>query len=448
MSLSDTTADQLELVQEEAVRITRDLIRIDTSNYGRNEGPGEREAAEYVVSQLREVGYEPEIIESEPGRASVVLRIPGADRERGGLVIHGHLDVVPADAADWSVDPFAAEIRDGVLYGRGAVDMKDMDGMILAMVRHLARTGQKPPRDLVIVMFADEEAGGVLGSRWLVEHRPEIFEGCTEAISEVGGYSITVPQKDAGRDVRAYLLQTAEKGYAWMRLRAHGRAGHGSVPNDESAIVRLSRAISAIDEHVFPYEYIASVRTLFDRVGEISGTEWEESDPAAFLPMLGGARQFVSGTLSDTANATTLRAGYKGNVIPQTAEAELDCRFLPGHRDELLALIDELSGPDVEMIVDTIGIALDAPDDTPFVDAMHRAILAEDPGAELLPYCLSGGTDNKQLAQLGITGYGFAPLQLPADLDFAPLFHGIDERVPVDAIRFGARVLLRLVADC
>ncbi|MCG7309753.1 M20/M25/M40 family metallo-hydrolase [Brachybacterium sp. ACRRE] len=448
MPLSAPTQDELELLQDEAVQITRDLIRIDTSNFGGNKGPGEREAADYVAGRLREVGYEPEIMESEPGRASVVLRIPGEDRERGGLVIHGHLDVVPANAEDWSVDPFAAEVRDGVLYGRGAVDMKDMDGMILALVRHLARTGQKPPRDLVIVMFADEEAGGVLGSRWMVAHRPEIFEGCTEAISEVGGYSITVPEKDTGRDVRAYLLQTAEKGYAWMRLRAHGRAGHGSVPNDENAIVRLSRAIAAIDAHEFPFEYIASVRTLFDRVGEISGRDWDEEDPAAFLPLLGGARQFVSGTLSDTANATTLRAGYKGNVIPQTAEAELDCRFLPGHQDELLALIDELSGPDVEMIVDTLGISLDAPDDTPFVAAMHRAILAEDPGAELLPYCLSGGTDNKQLAGLGITGYGFAPLQLPADLDFAPLFHGIDERVPVDSIRFGARVLLRLVSDC
>jgi acetylornithine deacetylase/succinyl-diaminopimelate desuccinylase-like protein len=446
--LSAPTQDELDMLQEEAVRITRELIRIDTSNFGGGKGPGEREAAEHVVALLEEVGYAPEILESAPGRSSVVLRIPGEDRERPGLVIHGHLDVVPANAEDWSVDPFAAEVRDGVLYGRGAVDMKDMDGMILAMVRHLARTGQKPPRDLVIVMFADEEAGGVMGSRWMTEHRPDVFEGCSEAISEVGGYSITLPEKDTGRDVRAYLLQTAEKGYAWIRLRAHGRAGHGSVPNDENAIVRLSRAIAAIDAHEFPREYVASVRTLFDRVGEITGRSWDEQDIEDYLPLMGGARQFVTGTLADSANPTTLTAGYKGNVIPQTAEAELDCRFLPGHQDDLLALIDELSGPDVELIVDTLGISLDAPDDTPFVEAMHRSILAEDPAAHLVPYCLSAGTDNKQLAALGIAGYGFAPLQLPADLDFAPLFHGIDERVPVDAIRFGARVLLRLVSDC
>lgn len=451
MTLAEPTAEQLTLLQDEAVRITRELIRIDTTNYGGHDpqtwGPGEREAADYVIQLLQEVGLEPELLESEPGRASVVLRLPGQDRERGGLVIHGHLDVVPAHAGDWSVDPFAAEIIDGVLYGRGAVDMKDMDGMILAVVRHLARTGQKPPRDLVIVMFADEEAGGTYGSRWMVEHHPEVFDGCTEAISEVGGYSITLPTP-SGTAERAYLLQTAEKGMAWLRLRASGRAGHGSVPNDENAIVRLARAIAAIDAHEFPREYVASVRTLFDRVADITGQDWDEQDPEAFLPLLGGARQFVSGTLADSANVTTFHAGYKGNVIPQTAEAQVDCRFLPGHEDALLALIDELSGEHVEVIVETLGVALDAPDDTPFVHAMHRAILAEDPGAHLLPYCLSAGTDNKQLSRLGIAGYGFAPLQLPADLDFAPLFHGVDERVPVEAIRFGARVLLRLVADC
>jgi acetylornithine deacetylase/succinyl-diaminopimelate desuccinylase-like protein len=446
--LPDLSAEEIALVQEEAVHITRDLIRIDTSNFGDDTGPGEREAADYVVASLQEVGLEPQLFESEPGRASVFVRLPGEDRERSGLVIHGHLDVVPAHAEDWSVDPFAAEVIDGVLYGRGAVDMKDMDGMILAVVRHLARTGRKPPRDLVIAMFADEEAGGTLGAQWIVTHHPELFENCSEAISEVGGYSITVPRKDTGEPTRAYLVQTAEKGFAWLRLRATGRAGHGSVPNHENAIVRLARAIDAIDAHTFPREYIASVRALLDGVTEISGTGWDPEDVDSFLPLLGGARQFVAGTLQDSANVTTLKAGYKGNVIPQTAEASIDGRFLPGHQDELLALLDELAGEHVEVIVDKLGIALDAPPDALLVTAMHEALLAEDPGAELLPYCLSGGTDNKALKRLDINGYGFAPLQLPADLDFAPLFHGVDERVPVDAIRFGARVLLNLVYTC
>lgn len=451
MPITAATPEQLETLQDEAVAFTRDLIRIDTTNYGGNDpatwGNGEAEAAAYVVEKLREVGLEPETIESAPGRASVVLRLEGEDRERPGLVLHGHLDVVPARAEDWSVDPFAAEIREGMIWGRGAVDMKDMVGMILALVRHLARTGQRPPRDLVVAFFADEENGSVWGAQWLVEHRPELFAGCSEAISEVGGYSITLPEAATGRDVRAYLLQTAEKGLAWGRLRATGRAGHGSVPNDENAIVRLARAILAIDEHEFPIEMVASVRALFDGITEITGTGWDEQDLESFLPLLGGARQFVTGTLRDSVNATMLEAGYKGNVIPQTAEAHLDCRFLPGHQEQLLALLDELTGEHVEVIMDQIGVSVDAPREGALREAMTRAIQAEDPGAHVLPYCLSAGTDNKPLSQLGIAGYGFAPLQLPADLDFAPLFHGIDERVPVEAVRFGARVLLRLMAE-
>ena len=452
MPIAAPTADELALLQDEAVRFTRELIRIDTTNFGGNDpetwGKGETEAAEYVVERLREVGLEPQVVESHPGRPSVLVTVPGEDRERGGLILHGHLDVVPARAEDWSVDPFGAEIIDGMIYGRGAVDMKDMVGMILAVARHLARSGQTPPRDLMFAFFADEENGSVWGAQWLSENHPELFAGMTEAISEVGGYSITLPDQSSGEDVRAYLVQTAEKGLAWGRLRATGRAGHGSVPNEENAIVRLARAITAIDEHEFPIEYIASVRALFDGITEITGQGWDEQDIDRFLPLTGGARHFVAGTLRDSANLTMLESGYKVNVIPQTAEAGFDCRFLPGHQEELLALLDELAGEHVEVVVDHIGVSVDSPRESPLVDAMTAAVQAEDPGSKVLPYCLSAGTDNKPLSLLGIAGYGFAPLQLPADLDFAPLFHGVDERVPVDAVRFGARVLLRLVATC
>ena len=452
MPIADPTAAELDLLQEEAVRLTQELIRVDTTNFGGNDpetwGKGEAEAAELVVRGLREVGLEPEVYESAPGRPTVVVTIPGEDRERSGLIVHGHLDVVPAKAEDWSVDPFGGEIRDGMLYGRGAVDMKDMVGMMIALARHLARTGTVPPRDLRLIFFADEENGSVWGAKWLVAEHPEVFEGYTDAISEVGGYSITLPERESGEDVRAYLLQTAEKGYAWGRLRATGRAGHGSVPNDENAIVRLARAITAIDAHEFPIEYVASVRALFDGVTEITGVGWDEADVESFLPLLGGARQFVTGTLRDSANITQLDAGYKVNVIPQTAEAGFDVRYLPGHLDDVLALLDELSGEHVEIVVDNLGNDTDSPREGALVDAMTAALQAEDPGSRVLPYCLSAGTDNKPMTQLGITTYGFTPLQLPADLDFAPLFHGIDERVPVDAIRFGARVLLRFVGAC
>jgi acetylornithine deacetylase/succinyl-diaminopimelate desuccinylase-like protein len=432
---------------DEVVRICQELIRIDSTNFGDGTGPGERAAADYVLGQLREVGLEPTVLESDPRRTSVVLRVEGQDRRRPALCIHGHLDVVPADAADWQVHPFSGELRDGCIWGRGAVDMKDMDAMILANIRHLAKTGAKPPRDIVFAFFADEEAGGVKGSHWVVDHHPEVFAGVTEAISEVGGYSVTVPAA-GGQPTRAYLVQTAEKGIAWLRLVAHGRAGHGSVPNNENAVVRLAEAITRISAHKWPREYVASVRQLLDGLSDLTGTPYSDEDLDALLAHLGGAQGFVRGTLQDTANVTMAEAGYKHNVVPQTARASLDCRFLPGHEDDLMATIRELAGPYVDVEVVHRDIALDAPFEGPLVEAMVAALHSEDPGAPVLPYCLSGGTDNKALSRLGITGYGFAPLQLPDDLDFAPMFHGIDERVPVSALEFGARVLQRLIATC
>ncbi|MFN8098320.1 MAG: M20/M25/M40 family metallo-hydrolase [Dermatophilaceae bacterium] len=432
--------------ETEVARICQELIRIDTSNYGDGSGPGEADAADYVVSQLREVGLQPVIVESEPGRANVFARIPGADRSRPALCIHGHLDVVPAHAGDWSVDPFAGELRDGVIWGRGAVDMKGMDAMILATIRELARTGTTPPRDLVVGFFADEEAGGVKGSHWVVTHHPEIFDGVSEAISEVGGYSVTLGA--GGGERRAYLLQTAEKGILWLRLTAHGRAGHGSVPNDENPIVRLAQAIARIDAHQWPQEFIPSVQELLDGLSRLTDIPYAAGDLERLLRQLGGAAGFVRGTLRDTANVTMLDAGYKHNVIPSDAGASLDCRFLPGHDETVLKTLRDLAGDHVDVDVVHQDIALDAPFSGSLVEAMVAAIKAEDPDAEVLPYCLSGGTDNKALSRLGITGYGFAPLRLPADLDFAPMFHGVDERVPVEALRFGTRVLARLIATC
>ncbi len=430
--------------EDEVARICSELIQIDSTNHGDGSGPGERKAAEYVMGQLTEVGLDPALVESDPGRASVMGRIEGSDPSRPGLAVHGHLDVVPANAADWQVDPLGAEERDGCIWGRGAVDMKDMDAMILANIRHLARSGSKPARTTTFAFFADEEAGGTKGAHWVVDNHPDWFEGVTEAVSEVGGYSVTVPSARTGEPTRAYLLQTAEKGIAWLRLHAHGRAGHGSVPNDENAVVRLAEAVTRISTHVWPREYIASVRQLLDGLGELTGTTYlagDDVDVAALRAHLGGAAGFVLGTLQDTANFTMLDAGYKMNVIPQAASASLDCRFLPGHEDDLMATVRELAGEFVEVEVEHRDIALDAPFDGDLVTAMTRSLLTEDPGATVLPYCLSGGTDNKALRRLDITGYGFAPLRLPADLDFAPMFHGIDERVPVDSLRFGARVL-------
>jgi len=425
----------------EVPRICADLIRIESVNYGDGSGPGERKAAEYVMGQLTEAGLDPVIVESAPGRASVMVRVEGADPALPGLAVHGHLDVVPANAADWQVDPFAAEEKDGCIWGRGAVDMKDMDAMIIANLRQLARSGEKPSRTTTFVFFADEEAGGDHGSHWVVDHHPEWFEGVTEAVSEVGGFSVTVPRAGTGEPTRAYLLQTTEKGIAWLRLHARGRAGHGSVPNDANAVVRLAAAIARIAAHPWPREYIASVTALLDGLSELTGTPYAPEDPSPVLRHLGGAAGFVLGTLSDTAAFTMLDAGYKTNVIPGSASASLDCRFLPGHEDDLMATIRELAGEHVEVEVEHRDIALDAPLTGDLVTAMTRSLLVADPDATVLPYALSGGTDNKALSRLGITGYGFAPLRLPPDLDFAPMFHGVDERVPLESLEFGTRVL-------
>ncbi len=426
--------------QDDAVRILTDLIRLRSVNAGDNTGPGERAAAEYVSELLTQVGLDPVLVESSPGRASVMARIEGADPALPGLVVHGHTDVVPAEPSDWQVDPFAAEQRDGCIWGRGAVDMLDMDAMILACVRDLMRRGERPARPITLAFFADEEAGGVYGSQWVVTHHPGWFDGASEAISEVGGYSVTVPARNTGAPQRVYLVQTAEKGIAWLRLHARGRAGHGSVPTDENAVVRLAQGVARIDAHVWPREYVASVRGLLAGLAELTGVPFE-GDPEPLLALLGPARGFIGGSLQDTANATMLSAGYKVNVVPARATAALDCRFLPGHEEALLDTVRELAGEHVEVEVVHRDVALDAPFSGSLVESMKQSLRAEDPEAAVLPYCLSGGTDNKALSRLGIAGYGFAPLRLPADLDFAPMFHGVDERVPLDSLRFGTRVL-------
>ncbi len=453
MTDATTTVDDSaapSVAEREVADLCRDLLRIDTSNYGDGSGPGERVAAEHVMGLLHEVGLAPELVESEPGRSTVVVRVegdPAGTAERGALMVHGHLDVVPADAADWQVDPFAGEERDGCLWGRGAVDMKDMDAMMLAVLRELARSGRRPPRDLVFAFFADEEAGGMFGSHWLVHNRRDLLEGVTEAISEVGGFSVTVADR-AGDPVRLYLLQTAEKGIAWLRLVAHGLAGHGSQINTDNAITHLAAAVSRIGSHQWPIELTPTVRQFLDGITEITGVTFDPYQPDDVLHRLGSVARFVGATLHDTANPTLLRSGYKHNVIPQTAEAFLDCRYLPGHEETMLQTLRELAGEHVDVEVQHRDIALETSFDGALVDTMVAAVQAEDPGARVLPYCLSGGTDNKALSDLGIRGFGFAPLQLPPDLDFAAMFHGVDERVPVDALRFGTRVLDRVLRTC
>jgi len=435
------TANQAT-AQDEVVGICRELIRIDTSNPGDHSGPGEREAAEHVAALLAEVGLEPELLESHPKRTSVIARIEGRDSSRPGLLVHGHLDVVPAHAPDWRHDPFSGEIADGCVWGRGAIDMKDMDAMMVAVVRQRLREGRRPARDVVLTFTADEEAGGIWGARWLVDNHPDLFEGVTEAVGEVGGFSLTL-----GRQ-RLYLLQTAEKGMAWMRLTARGTAGHGSMIQRDNAVTDLAEAIGRLGRHEWPTRLLPSVRAFLEGAAEALGVEFMPNDPGPLLEKIGAVSRVIGATLRNTVNPTVLKAGYKVNVVPQAATAEVDGRFLPGYEEEFYAELDRVLGPGVTREFIHTDIAVETTPDGALYDAMTRALVAEDPGAKVIPYCLSAGTDAKSFSRLGVRCFGFTPLRLPPDLDFSGMFHGVDERVPVEGLRFGVRVLDRFLDCC
>jgi acetylornithine deacetylase/succinyl-diaminopimelate desuccinylase-like protein len=421
----------------EVVRIAGELIRIDTSNYGGGNAKGEREAAEYVGRFLEELGLEVEYYEPIPRRTNVMARVAGRDRSKPALVVHGHLDVVPAVAEDWTVDPFAGIVQDGMLWGRGAVDMKNMDAMILTAVADIIRAGEQPERDLILVFFADEENGGVEGSALVVQNKPEWFEGATEAISEVGGYSITVD------DRRAYLLQVGEKAMIWIRLVAKGRAGHGSRLHEDNAVTKLAEAVAAIGRTRWPIQLTDTTRALLEGLSELSGRSVD--DPDALAAASGPAEAFLRSTFRTTTNPTALTAGYKHNVIPEHAEALIDVRVIPGTEDDVLAELQRIVGEEIAIEIVVQDIGMETPFEGGLVEAMVGSIGAHDPGVPVIPYLLGAGTDNKALASLGITGYGFAPLRLPADLDFTGMFHGVDERVPVDSLVFGQQVLADLL---
>jgi len=426
---------------DETAIIARDLIRFDTTNYGEGRSNGEADAAEYLEARLVALGLTPQLFESAPGRVSVVARVEGANPDRGALVLHGHTDVVPADPANWTVDPFGGVIKDGLLWGRGAVDMKNMDAMMVSSLGDILGSGRQPARDLVIGYFADEEDGGRLGSHFLVDEHPELFAGATEAISEVGGYSITL------NGTRAYLLQTGEKALVWIKLIATGTASHGSRVMHNNAITKLAEAVAKLGRQEWPVHLTDTTTQLVDELARILEQDPQKVGPDEIVIASGTAAAFIRGSLRTTTNPTMLTAGYKHNVIPDTAEALIDIRTLPGEEDDVLAQVRELIGPDIEMQIMHQDIGLETEFAGPLVEAMTAALGTHDPGAPVLPYLLSGGTDNKALSLLGIKGYGFAPLKLPADLDFPGMFHGVDERVPLDALVFGRRVLTDLLLD-
>ncbi|MGW6398236.1 M20/M25/M40 family metallo-hydrolase [Streptomyces sp. NPDC055134] len=440
-------ADQAFQVDEQAldevVTFTSELIRIDTTNRGGGDCQ-ERPAAEYAAAKLAEAGLEPTLLERTKGRTNVVARIAGTDPSADAMLVHGHLDVVPAEAADWSVDPFSGEIRDGVVWGRGAVDMKNMDAMILAVVRRWARAGVRPRRDIVVAFTADEEASAEDGSGFLADQHAGLFEGCTEGISESGAFTF-----HDGYGKQIYPIAAGERGTGWLRLTAHGKAGHGSKVNHANAVTRLAAAVARIGAHEWPVRLTPTVAAALTELAALYGIDAGVDSPHfsadELLAKLGPAAALVAPTVRNSANPTMLSAGYKINVIPGEATAHIDGRYVPGGEDEFRETLDRLTGPDVDWEFEHRELALQAPVDSPTFAGMRAAVEEFAPEGHVVPYCMSGGTDAKQFSRLGITGYGFAPLKLPEGFDYQALFHGVDERVPVEALHFGVRVLDRFL---
>ena len=424
--------------EAEVVQLCHELIRIDTTNDGTGSGPGERQAAEYIAGKLDEVGIASECYESEPGRTTLVAHWEpeGCDTSLPPLLVHGHTDVVPANAADWQVDPFSGVLRDGCIWGRGAVDMKDFDAMVLSVVRDRVRSGRPTRRPIRLVFTADEEAGGKLGALWLADKHPDTVADCTEAIGEVGGFSLTIRD-----DLRLYLVQTAEKGLSWLRLIADGVAGHGSMRNDHNAVTELAAAVVRIGSYRWPHRITPAQQGFLDAVSEALDIRIDTDNVEETLARLGSISRMVGATMGNTTNPTMLDAGYKVNVIPGQATAGVDGRVVPGAEEEFLATMAELLGDKVRMEYVIHEPAIETEFAGDLVAAMQKSLQTEDSGARAVPYLMSGGTDAKAWTKLGVRCFGFAPLRLPPELDFVGMFHGVDERVPTESLEFGAKVL-------
>ncbi|MCA1654923.1 MAG: M20/M25/M40 family metallo-hydrolase, partial [Pseudonocardiaceae bacterium] len=422
-----------------------ELIRFDTTNLGDGESKGEREIAEFVAERLTDAGLMPTVLERSPGRSNVVARIAGADPSLPPLLVHAHLDVVPADPAEWTVPPFAGVVRDGYVWGRGAVDMKDMCASLLTVMSRWSLAGTRPRRDIVLAFVADEEDRGEWGAHWLVAEHPALFADCAAAIGESGGYTVRASTA-TGTPIRLYPVATAERGTAHLRLTATGRAGHGSRRNNDNAVVKLVHALARLADHQWPVHLTPAVRAFLDTAGPALGVPVDDSDMDATLRRLGPAAKIIENTVRNSTTPTVLSAGYKVNVIPGVATALVDTRVLPGTEDALTAEIDRLIGPDVQREFVQHRRGVQAPVTSPWFDAMADSLRAFDPEGVVVPFCMGGGTDAKAFAALGIDCYGFAPLYLPEGFDHRLMAHGVDERVPVAGLRFGVNVLDRFLS--
>lgn len=432
-------------VVEETVHHLQALIRFPTVNPPGNE----IEAAEYLAGVLRGEGIEPVVIESAPRRGNVVARLKGSG-EAPPLLLLSHLDVVPAEEEHWTHPPFSGAIVDGMVWGRGALDMKGIVAMQFMTFLLLHRQGVPLKRDVIFAATADEEQGGTYGIRYLVEHHPELIRA-EVALSEFGGFNINLGGK------RFYLIQTAEKGIYQFVLRAHGAPGHGSMPHDQNAVVKLADAVARLGQARMPYRVTltseAFVLGLAHKIGGVPGLVMRALlNPVTgelFLkhgPLDESNRTFFHAMFHNTIAPTVLRAGEKINVIPSSAEAQIDARILPGeNKDSFLARVRDIIGDEFEIQEVLYEPALQQPMDTPLWQLMVNELQKHDPEAAVIPYMVTGSTDAKALALLSIPCYGFAPMQFPPEMEFRSLIHGHDERIPISALTFGLPILYNVV---
>jgi acetylornithine deacetylase/succinyl-diaminopimelate desuccinylase-like protein len=427
-------------IQDEAVRLLQALVRFDTTNPPGNELP----AAQFVAEELRAAGYEPLVLESAAGRGNVIARLEGDGSERP-LLLFGHLDVVPAEPEHWTHPPFEGVIADGFLWGRGALDMKNIVATQLATMLAFKRAGVRPKRDIIYAATADEEAGGAMGVKWLLEEHPDLLDA-EYALSEFGGFSMTVGGQ------RFYLCQTGEKGVNWLKIRTQGRPGHGSMPHTDSAVLRLSEAVAKLGQASLPLHVSPTARAMIEGMArvqpELTGLLSPETNAQVLAQLPSEQALMFNAITHNTVAVTGLNAGYKHNVIPSSAEASLDCRIIPGQRlEDLSREIKEIVGDDVKLEVVLSSPACESRFDTPLFETMVRHLKAYDPEAEVVPLLLFGGTDGRFLGWRGVTYYGYSPIRLPANLKFLELIHSHDERIPVDAFREGVQVFAETVLD-
>lgn len=442
-----TSELDMKKIGEEAFEHLRALVRIDTTN----PPGGETAACEYIKKELAKEGMDSEILEKEPGRGNIVTRLNG-DSSMKPLLLQGHVDVVAAEEDQWSHPPFAAEIVDGYLFGRGTIDMKNMVAMELEIMLIAKRLGWNLKRDLIFAAVADEEAGCEMGSKFLAENHPEKVTA-EYALGEIGGFSIEQ------RGTRFWPIGVAEKGTAWIKITATGTPGHGSMPNPDNALVKIARAADRIGKASLPLHLTEVVETFVDSMAEAQSKPVGKILRQVTNPKLSnivinhlipdkGVAKSLYASLHNTANATIINAGDKINVIPGSASLYVDGRTLPGQTtDDFIGEIKKVIGKgyEIEVVNSMPPIVTDLTN--PAYVAMKEAILRHDPEGVPIPYLVPGFTDAKFFSKTGAKCFGFSPIQLGPDEKFADLFHGHDERIPVEGFKTGLAILIDLVHD-